>query len=147
MASSATFDGVDHRAPGCAHRGRLARVDHHGGAGLLDHQIDPLDVIVVGVRDQHRADLEAPPAGLVQQPIDLPGRVDDGRLVRLGAVEDLAEVLQQPDLHLDHLGRRRQTGGVVRSGAGLVAHFDPTRTVTDAAPTLSALSQARTATA
>ena len=142
--------------PGARTRGRLARVHDHDGAGLLDEQVDPLDVVVVRVGDERGRDLQLQALHLGQQPVDLPGRVDDGRLARLRAVEDLAEVLQAgrppsvpPRARAEGRPRRCALAHVasVVSVEPAPAYLDPTRTVTAAAPTLSALSQARTVTA
>src|SRR5262249_3820828 len=102
-----------------------------------------LDVVVVRVRDEGLRDAQAARLDLFQEAVDLPGRVDDGRLARVGAEEDLAEVLQQSHLDLDDLGRRRQRRR--ERGVRRRDHHCP-RTLIDAAPTLSALSQARTVT-
>jgi hypothetical protein len=75
---------------------------------------DALDVVLVAVGDERVRHVQAARVDLAQQAIDLPRRVDDRRRARLGAKQDLAEVLQQADLDLDDLGRARQTGDVAR---------------------------------
>src|SRR4051812_17784700 len=141
----AVFDAGPGAAQRPAHVNGLSFVDHDGRIDLLQQGRQPLDVVIVTVSDERLGDPQSTTLGLIQQAIDLPGRIDERRLAGLRTAQDLAEVLQEPDLDLEQLGRG---GEARRVGPGIgYAHGYGTSMTRSAAPTLSALSVARTTTA
>jgi hypothetical protein len=111
----AVGDGLDAR--GVNARDARARAGDSGRrrAGERGGLVEAGDVVVVGVREEDRRDAPAAALRLAQQAVDLEGRVDQRRLAGVRAADHLAEILQQPDLELHNLQRRRR-----RAHAGTV---------------------------